>query len=175
MDGRTAFAGTGVDQVTLPDDAEVLAETAHTLYDEKQPEGKNILADVVRPQLSVVEDEEAYFADRDSLDLHEDIGEYGESKEKPLVAEVSDNRGTMALELHDISRDFNMLIEYFPGSASGIPTDCNTLRIETVKQFYNLLFPEDGNENYHRLLWICAPPMSGKTAMFIYSTTGCSS
>ncbi|KAG2782802.1 hypothetical protein JG687_00016052 [Phytophthora cactorum] len=48
--------------------------------------------------------EEAYFADRDSLDLHEDIGEYGESKEKPLVAEIPDNRGTMALELHDISR-----------------------------------------------------------------------
>ncbi|KAG6964558.1 hypothetical protein JG688_00007631 [Phytophthora aleatoria] len=56
MDGRThdTFATTGVDLVTLTDDAEVLtdvAETAHTLYNEKQPEGQNLPAHVLQSQL----------------------------------------------------------------------------------------------------------------------------
>ncbi|ETL42182.1 hypothetical protein L916_06954, partial [Phytophthora nicotianae] len=45
-----SFASNGIDLVTLPDDAEVLAdvvEAAHTLYDKKKPEVKNLLA-VVR-------------------------------------------------------------------------------------------------------------------------------
>ncbi|KAG3109915.1 hypothetical protein PI124_g11101 [Phytophthora idaei] len=145
MDERThdTFATTGVDLVTLTDDAEVLAdvaETAHTLYNEKQPEGQNLPAHVLQSQFSLYEDEDANFANKDKLDLLEDIGEYGESKEKPLVVEVPDNHATVSLEQHDMPRDFNMLIEYSPGSASGVPTNFITLRNETVKQFSTCYF-----------------------------------
>ncbi|KAG2768390.1 hypothetical protein JG687_00009211 [Phytophthora cactorum] len=79
MDERThdTFATTGIDLVTLTDDAEVLAdvaETAHTLYNEKQPEGQNLPAHVLQSQLSLYEDEDANFANKDKLDLLEDIG-----------------------------------------------------------------------------------------------------
>ncbi|KAF4040055.1 hypothetical protein GN244_ATG07710 [Phytophthora infestans] len=120
------FATTRVDLVTLPDDAQILAdvaETVHTLYDEKQTKRKSLLAHVLQSQRSINEDEE-----------------YGEAKEKLLDVEVSDNRVTVSLKQHDVPRDFNMLIEYSHESARGVPSAFITLRGETIKPFFSLIF-----------------------------------
>lgn len=91
------------------------------------------------------------------------IKKHGKSKDKPLVVEVPEQRVSVALGQANDSREMNDLIEYSRGNLSGVPSDFRTIRSATVKKFYDLLFPEDGK--YLPLLFISAPPMSGKTAM----------
>lgn len=112
----------------------------------------------------VYENREAYLAKKDPFRGDEDIGDYGESMESPLVVEVAKERFSVALNEDNELRRVGAMIEYSCGSRDGVPSDCRSYRADTVKRLYYLLFPAE-ETSYLPLLLVSAPPMSGKTAM----------
>ncbi|GMF11967.1 unnamed protein product [Phytophthora lilii] len=63
-----------------------------------------------------------------------------------------------------IRRRFNALLDYSNASTEGgVPPTFQTYRIDTVKKFFQVLFPDNGE--YSPVIVVRSPPLSGKTAM----------
>ncbi|GMF24043.1 unnamed protein product [Phytophthora lilii] len=163
-----AFANTEPDMVELPQAlirVRDLRNKIHAEYDHTKPAGRNLLAHVAPNQLKVYGDEAAYKAKK--LCSPRSLLSELDAQATLIVVVPTQQSRISPVSLVDAQETstqlFNSQLGFLRKTTGAVPSVFRTFRTSLVDDFINLLFPTSGE--YRPLLFIRAPPLSGKSAL----------
>ncbi|GMF23993.1 unnamed protein product [Phytophthora lilii] len=162
---RDAYAGTQTASVSSDgvNDIDDLRDAVFTKVSRALP------ANVIAANLGVYANRAAY-DEENAQPLDDDlaIGALGGSKKGALIVVVPTQQSRISpVSLVDAqetsTHSFNSQLGFLRKTTGAVPSVFRTLRSSLVDDFINLLFPTSGE--YRPLLFIRAPPLSGKSAL----------